>query len=283
MERAASSPNSHDRRSPTPGAVDTREAIRRLKQAMTDQRFVLHYQPLVGARDGVVRGVEALLRWRNPGAEDDDITHLLLNAEHSPVIFKIENWTLAEGFQAAAAWKKAGLSGLRVSVNLSAREFLRADLVRRVQRQITGAGLAPDDVGLEITETSRMFEFEAVADQLERLSEMGIEMWLDDFGTGHSSLEWLIRLPVHGVKIPGGFVERLFTEKRCPIVVGRVIDLAHDLGLEVIAEGVETAGQRDFLAARGCDIFQGFLFYPALPAAELPAALARAAGEPARS
>ncbi|HEV7499496.1 MAG TPA: EAL domain-containing protein, partial [Vicinamibacteria bacterium] len=227
-------------------------------------------------------GVEALLRWGNPGAEDDDITNLLLHAERSPVIFKIENWTLAEGFRAAAAWKEAGLAGLRVSVNLSAREFLRADLVRRVRRQITGAGLAPGDVGLEITETSRMFEFAAVADQLERLSEMGIEMWLDDFGTGHSSLEWLIRLPVHGVKIPGAFVEKLFTEKRCPIIVGRVIDLAHDLGLEVIAEGVETAEQRDFLAARGCDIIQGFLFYAALPAADLPAALARTA-EPARS
>ena len=127
-----------------------------------------------------------------------------------------------------------------------------------------------------------MSDFGAAADRLERLAGMGIELWLDDFGTGHSSLEWLSHLPTHGVKIPGTFVERLFTEPRCQVIVRRVVDLAHDLRLLVTAEEVETAEQRDFLAGQGCDLFQGFLFYPPMPAADLPRALAAAAAAPPR-
>jgi EAL domain-containing protein (putative c-di-GMP-specific phosphodiesterase class I) len=118
-----------------------------------------------------------------------------------------------------------------------------------------------------------MSDFEAAAEQLHQLSQMGIELWLDDFGTGHSSLEWLSRLPTHGVKIAGTFVERLLREKPCQAVVTRVVELAHDLGMSVIAEGVENAEQREMLTRRGTDLFQGFLFHAAMPAEELPAAL----------
>jgi hypothetical protein len=157
-----------DRRSPTPGAVHTRDGIRRLKAAMAQHRFVLHYQPLAAARDGGVTGVEALLRWRDPQEETDAIEDLLRSAERSAVIVKIENWTLAEAFAAAAAWAKEGLTGVRVNVNLSAREFLRADLVRRIERQLARGGISPDSVGLEITETTRMPEIGTVAAQLDR-------------------------------------------------------------------------------------------------------------------
>jgi EAL domain-containing protein (putative c-di-GMP-specific phosphodiesterase class I) len=105
--------------------------------------------------------------------------------------------------------------------------------------------------------------------------ERGLEVWLDDFGTGHSSLEWLSHLPVHGLKVAGTFVERLPSSPRCQAIVTRLIGLAHDLHLRVIAEGVETEAQRDFLAARGCDLLQGFLFSPPLPAQELPRARLR--------
>ena len=206
-----------------------------------------------------------------------NLTDLIWAAERSPVIFKLENWILDRSFQAAAAWEKAGLPDVRVNVNLSAREFPRADLVGRVTRWLAAARLDPSGVGLEITETSSMQSFEAVAEQIEELIDKGMELWLDDFGTGHSSLEWLSHLPLHGVKIPSTFVERLHDEKRCRAIAAGVIALAHDLGLKVIAEGVETGEQRDFLAERGCDFFQGFLFYAALPAARLPSALA---GEP---
>ncbi|HZM52234.1 MAG TPA: EAL domain-containing protein [Vicinamibacteria bacterium] len=281
MERAFVSPAGAERRSPTPAAVHKREAIRRLKDAMQEDRFVLHYQPIVGARDGRVASAEALLRWRTPDREQDSITELIGSVERSPVIFKLENWTLAQALRAARVWRDAGLGGLRVAVNLSAREFPRANVVRRVQQQLAAARLPPTALALEITESSRMEDFGAAADRLEELAALGIELWLDDFGTGHSSLEWLSLLPTHGLKIPGTFVERLLADRRCHVIVRRAIEMAHDLGLRVVAEGVETAEQRDRLAADGCDLFQGFLFFPPMPAEELPGALAAAGAGPA--
>jgi EAL domain-containing protein (putative c-di-GMP-specific phosphodiesterase class I) len=265
-----------ERRSPTPAAAHKREAIRRVKQALAEDRFVLHFQPIVAARDGRVESVEALLRWRHPDEDKDDITELLASVERSPVIFKLENWTLDEAFRAARGWSDAGLAGLRVGVNLSAREFPRADLVGRVKGKLARAGLDASGVALEITETSSMSDFTAAAEQLARLSAMGIELWLDDFGTGHSSLEWLSRLPTHGVKIAGTFVERLLREEPCQAIVTRVVELAHDLDLRVIAEGVESAAQREMLARAGTDLLQGFLFHAAMPAEELPDAVRKA-------
>ena len=125
-----------------------------------------------------------------------------------------------------------------------------------------------------------MSDFAAAKDRLEQLAALGIELWLDDFGTGYSSLEWLSHLPTHGLKIPGTFVKRLGTEPRCQVIVRRAIELAHDLGLRVVAEEVETLEQRDFLTASGCDLFQGFLFYAPMPAEELAAALAGTAARP---
>jgi EAL domain-containing protein (putative c-di-GMP-specific phosphodiesterase class I) len=273
-----------ERRSPTPAAVRKREAIRYLKQALAEQRFVLHYQPIVRADDSRVVSVEALLRWRRPGEEKDDITELLVSVERSPVIFKLENWTLDQAFRAARGWQEAGLTGIRVGVNLSAREFPRADLARRLRRKLARPGLGGAGVALEITETSSMQDFAGAAEQLQQLSAMGIELWLDDFGTGHASLEWLSRLPTHGVKIAGTFVERLLTEKPCRAIVTRVVELAHDLGLRVVAEEVESGEQRDLLARIGVDLFQGFLFYAPMPAEELPEALLGArTGASARS
>ena len=273
MARAKFHPAGRERRSPTPAAARKRSAIHHLKAALAEDRIHLQYQPIVSAADSRVERVEALLRWRKPKQEKQTLTDLIWAAERSPVIFELENWILDRSFRAAAAWEKAGLPSVRVNVNLSAREFPRADLVSRVTRRLAGANLDPIGVGLEITETSGICEFDEVADPIDRLVEKGIELWLDDFGTGHSSLEWLSHLPLHGLKIPGTFVERLHDEKRCQAIVVRVIQLAHDLGLKVIAEGVETIEQRDFLAARGCDFFQGFLFYAALPAKRLPSAL----------
>jgi EAL domain-containing protein (putative c-di-GMP-specific phosphodiesterase class I) len=269
-----------ERRSPTPAAARKREAIRRLKNALAEQRFVLHYQPIVRADDSRVVGVEALLRWRRPDEEKDDITELLASVERSPVIFKLENWTLDQAFRAAREWQEAGLTGVRVGVNLSAREFPRADIVHRLRGKLARAGLGAAGVALEITETSSMSDFTTAADRLERLSAMGIELWLDDFGTGHSSLEWLSRLPACGVKIAGTFVDRLLTEKRCQAIVARVVELAHDLEMRVIAESVESGEQRETLTRLGADLLQGFLFHPPMPAEQLPEALLRA-GTPA--
>ena len=210
-----------ERRSPTPAAARKRTAIRCLQQALEQERLCLHYQPIVDARAGAVERVEALLRWRCPEAEEESLSDLIWAAERSPVIFRLENWVMGQAFQDAARWPRAGLPALRVNVNLSAREFPRADLVARVSGLLDQARLSPAAVAVEITETSRLSDFPAVAAQIERLREMGLELWLDDFGTGHSSLEWLSHLPLHGLKIAGTFVERLSGEPRCRIIVRR--------------------------------------------------------------
>jgi len=275
MERTT--PDAAERRSPTPAAARKREAIRHLKGAMEEDRILLHYQPIVTARDSRIAYVEALLRWQAPERESPDLTGLIRAAERSPVIFKLEHRTLRESFRAAAGWRRGGAGEARLNVNLSAREFGRAGLVGRLARQLRAAGLDPRGVALEITETSRMDAFAAVAGHLDQLIDMGIEIWLDDFGTGHSSLAWLSHLPIHGVKIAGTFVERVLTERRCQVIVRRVIEMAHDLGLRVAAEEVETAEQRRFLVESGCDLLQGFLLHPALPAEDVSRVLAGSA------
>jgi EAL domain-containing protein (putative c-di-GMP-specific phosphodiesterase class I) len=266
-----------ERRSPTPAAARKREAIRALKAGLADEEIVLHYQPVVDLRGGRACAVEALMRWKPPSSGRQPLSELIYSAERSPVIFKLENWVLGQCFAAAAAWRAEGLADVRVNVNLSAREFPRADLAARLGRRIEAAGLQPSDVGLEITETAAISRFDEVADQIERLCAMGIQLWFDDFGTGHSSLEWLSRLPAHGMKIPGLFVDRL-EDRRCRIIVARAIGLAHDLGLKVVAEGVETAAQRDFLVESGCDLFQGFLFYAPMAGDEVASVLGGGGG-----
>jgi EAL domain-containing protein (putative c-di-GMP-specific phosphodiesterase class I) len=282
MDETASPSSARERRSPTPAAARKREAIRRLKQAMAEERFVLHYQPIVGARDGAITGVEALLRWKDGAPETEDLARLVRLAERSPVIFRLQDWTLREACLAAAAWPDPGRAGFRVNVNVSARVLPRSRLVGRLRRQLRSAGLPAGALALEITETSSMEEFAAVAEQLDQMIAMGVELWLDDFGTGHSSLQWLSHLPIHGVKIAGTFVERL-GEERCRVIVTRVLEMAHDLGLRVAAEGVETDEQRGFLVERGCDLLQGFLFHAPVSAEALPGLLARAASGQERS
>jgi EAL domain-containing protein (putative c-di-GMP-specific phosphodiesterase class I) len=274
MERTTTPTSATERRSPTPAAARKREALRYLKAAMAEGRMVMHYQPIVRARGSGIANVEALLRWKAPDAEDHDLEQLIQAAERSPVIFKLEHWTLGESMRAAAAWPRGDA---RLNVNLSAREFVRPGLVGRVSRQMRAAGLDARAVALEVTETSAIDAFDRVALHLDQLIGMGLEIWLDDFGTGHSSLDWLSHLPIHGVKIAGTFVKRILEERRCQVIVTRVVEMAHDLGLRVAAEGVETEEQRAFLAESGCDLFQGFLFHAAMPAAAMGRALAGAA------
>ena len=261
-----------ERRSPTPGAARKRDAIHALKEGVAGGRIDLHYQPIVEPDGLRTVAVEALMRWRRP-ADGPPLSDLIFSAERSPVIFKLENWVLGQSLAAAASWRDAGVTGLRTNVNLSAREFPRAGLVRRLQRMLATHGLDASAIGLEVTETSAICKFDEVAEQIEELKAMGLELWLDDFGTGHSSLEWLGRIPVHGIKIPGTLTKRLEDDPRFRTIVSRAVDLAHDLGLRVIAEGVETVRQRDILGRAECDLLQGFLFHPPVPAAEVPAAV----------
>jgi EAL domain-containing protein (putative c-di-GMP-specific phosphodiesterase class I) len=255
-----------DRRSRSPVEIHKRESIQRLQEAMAGDRLTVEYQPIVEARSGRVVGAEALLHWRAPSREPLDLSALLAAAERSPVIYALERWVLA---RCGEEWKGPALTELRLNVNLSAREFDRPRLPDRLRAALSQSGLDPSRLTLEITETSAIRDPRAVAALLREMKQEGSEVWLDDFGTGHSSLEWLFRLPVDGIKIPGTFVCDVPGDQRAALITASVIDLAHQLGLRVLAEGVERPEQRDWLVERGCDHLQGFLFAPGLPAAEL--------------
>jgi EAL domain-containing protein (putative c-di-GMP-specific phosphodiesterase class I) len=262
-----------ERRSPTPAAHRKREAVRRLKQALAGDDLFLHYQPLADAATGRPVSVEALLRWSAERYEGE-LAQLICAAERSPLIFRLENWTLKQALGTAAAWESEPLASLRLNVNISARGFDRKELAARVLRQAEDAGFPARKLALEITETSALRDLDDVAPELAKLKAAGVERWLDDFGTGHSSLHWLSRLPLDGVKIPAAFVTQLPSDDRCRVIVRRVVELAHELGLRAAAEGVETEEQRAFLQECGCDLLQGYLLFAGMPAETLVRTLA---------
>jgi len=263
-----------ERRSPRADQRRKRESIRRLKQALAEDRLVLRYQPIFQARDLSPVAAEALLRWRSPDEEANDLGELLKAAERSPVIFALENWAMEVCFRDAAAWQSGPLPRLRVNLNLSAREFQRADLIDRVMTARQRHGLDPAKLTLEITETSAIGDPEEVAPLLARLRETRLQLSLDDFGTGHSSLAWLSWFPLDGVKIPGLFVSRLPGDDGCALIVSAVVQMAHRLGLRVTAEGIETDEQMAYLKDLGCDDLQGFLLAGPLSPEEMVARLA---------
>jgi EAL domain-containing protein (putative c-di-GMP-specific phosphodiesterase class I) len=264
-----------ERRSPVPRHVRQRESIRRLKKAMAEHRLTLLYQPIFRAADRRPVAAEALLRWRDPDQEGDDLGELLAAVERSPIIFELETWTMRQCFRDAAGWRRGSLPDLRVNLNLSAREFQRADLPDRVRAEVDRARLDPTGLTLELTETSAIHDPEEVTLVLQKLQAQGIQLWLDDFGTGHSSLAWLTWFETAGVKLPGTFVERLTSDGRAAGITEAAIAMVHGLGERVTAEGIEEQAQLDWLVARGCDHLQGFLLAGPVPADRLPETLAR--------
>jgi EAL domain-containing protein (putative c-di-GMP-specific phosphodiesterase class I) len=262
-----------DRRSPQAHKVRKRESVRRLKLALAENRLVLKYQPIFHARDRRPVAAEALLRWRYPDQEADDLSDLLHAAEHSPVIFTLETWAMQVCFRDAASWQSGPLPDLRVNLNLSAREFRREDLAVRLTQAIGQSRLDPAKITLEITETSAIGSPEEVARLLSRLTDLRLQVWLDDFGTGHSSLAWLSWFPIDGLKIPGLFVSRLPADDRCAVITTAIIEMAHRLGLLVTAEGIENDEQLSYLKGHGCDELQGFRLAEPLPPEDLVARL----------
>jgi EAL domain-containing protein (putative c-di-GMP-specific phosphodiesterase class I) len=265
-----------DRRGAQPAARRKREAIRMLKDALAGDRLVVHYQPLVDARSRRTAGVEALLRWREPRDAVDELPRLVAAAERSPVIFQLERWTVERCGREVAAWPEP-LRRLRVNVNVSAREFDHGGFASRLAGLVRKSGVDPARVSLEITETSALRAPEAVGVLLDGLKAQGFEVWLDDFGTGHSSLAWLRHLPIDGLKIPADFVLGVSSSPRLATIASGVLDLAHALGLRVVGEGVETEADLEWLVARGCDQLQGFLLGPAMSSGDLAERLAASA------
>jgi len=244
----------------------------KLRRAIQERQFVIYYQPQVILRTGRIAGVEALLRWNDPERGLIDPKSFLPIAEDSRLIVPLGQWVLRSACEQVRAWHDLGLP-LRVSVNLSTRQFQQSDFVETVRRILQETGVAPSSLELEITETTAMQNVEATVTLLAALRELGVAVSIDDFGTGYSSLHSLRRFPVTAVKIDPAFIQDVVGAGEGGTIAGAMIDIARSLKIRVIAEGVETEEQFAFLLRRECDEAQGFYFSHPLPPDVLTRAL----------
>jgi diguanylate cyclase (GGDEF)-like protein len=230
-----------------------------LRLAQERGEFALHFQPQVNIRTGALIGFEALLRWNHPEHGMIPPNHFIRLAEDTGLIVEIGEWVLHTACVQARAWLDFGLRGFAIGVNVSARQFASGDLAQRVQRVVRETGLDPAYLELEVTESVAMQDAEQTVETLDALKDIGVRMSIDDFGTGHSSLSYLKRLPVHRLKIDQSFVRDMTSDRNDAAITRAVIALAKSLRLKVIAEGVETEEQRRMLARYGCREIQGYL------------------------
>jgi diguanylate cyclase (GGDEF)-like protein len=254
-------------------------ARRTLDAALDERRIAVHFQPLVNLSSGRIAGFEALARIAERDGSLLPPADFIPVAEDSGLVVPLGEQVLALACQEARGWQPAGVAdrSLTVAVNLSPRQFGPGDLTEIVQQTLERTGLAPSCLHLELTETAIMDLHPDILRQLERIRGLGVEVGLDDFGTGYASLTHLRRLPLSFVKIDQSFVQGLGIELEDARIVSAVVDLAANLGLRSIAEGVETAAQRDWLRDLGCDQAQGYLYARPMPSSRVPAAIRRPA------
>ena len=244
-----------------------------LRVALREQQFVVYYQPQVD-RQGVITGVEALLRWQHPTQGLVLPADFIPVAEDSGMILPLGQWVLETACAQLAAWADwPQTAGLSVAVNVSVHQFRHPDFVDMVIGAIRQSGIAPQRLKLELTESLLADRMEVTIEKMGMLKALGVTLSLDDFGVGYSSLSVLKRLPLDQLKIDKGFVADVLTDPNDAAISRAIIALAQSLSLQVVAEGVETLEQRDFLAYQGCDQFQGYLFAPPLPIKTLDAHL----------
>jgi EAL domain-containing protein (putative c-di-GMP-specific phosphodiesterase class I) len=242
-----------------------------VKRALDKDQLTLFYQPIHEIESRRIVSAEALLRARRQNGEIRSATSIAAGAEEGPDLFRLDSWMMKQAYEDAAHWQKNGGEGVRLNVNLSPREFQEGNVLPRLTRLLTGFKL----VNLEITETAYIERPKQTKRILDDLKNIGIELWLDDYGTGHSSLTHLLDFPVDGVKLPGDFVKRIPGNERAMAVVRSTIALAHELGAKVNAEGVEHEDQLIALKAMGCDYIQGFFFSKPMPLDEFEDTLRR--------
>jgi diguanylate cyclase (GGDEF)-like protein/PAS domain S-box-containing protein len=239
-----------------------------LRNALERNEFVLHYQPQVDLQTGQIVGMEALIRWKHPELGMVPPNRFIGVAEDTGLIVPIGAWVMRTACAQNKAWQDAGLGRLRVAVNLSARQFSAAELLPGIEQVLLDTGLDPSCLELELTESLFMSDVTPAVELLHRMKSLGIQLSIDDFGTGYSSFSYLSRFPIDVLKIDRSFVNDITIDANDAAIVASIIALAHNLRLSVIAEGVETAEQLDYLRHQGCDEMQGYYFSRPLPAHE---------------
>ncbi|MBI5478197.1 MAG: EAL domain-containing protein [Deltaproteobacteria bacterium] len=236
-----------------------------LRRAIEREEFLLHYQPRVDLRSGTITGVEALVRWQHPTQGLVPPARFIPIAEQTRLILPLGDWVLRTALRQQAAWLAAGYP-LRMGVNLAAPQFEQADLANRIARALIDAFAQPDNLELELTESTAMGNPDATTSTLLELKSIGVHVSIDDFGTGYSSLGYLKRFPIDALKIDRSFVRDLGSDPDDATIARAIIGLARSLGHTVVAEGVETREQLRFLMDEGCDEAQGYLLSRPVPA-----------------
>jgi len=242
---------------------------RELRIALRENQFELHYQPQVCTHNKAVCGVEALVRWRHPERGLIPPLSFIPIAEESGLIEELGGWVLNEACRQLAVWRREGIEGIRMAVNLSAHQLRSSDLIDIVGSTMARHGIDHGDLELEVTESVAMHDPEHAIQRLTALRDMGVELAIDDFGTGYSSLAYLKLLPIQTLKLDRSFVKDIESDENDAAISAATIALAHSLGLKVVAEGVETAAQSGFLEAHACDFLQGYLHGRPEPAERL--------------
>ena len=241
-----------------------------LRDAIDHRQLSVHYQPMVDPARRSVIGMESLVRWQHPRLGLLAASRFVPFAEQTGLIRPLGEWVLSTALEQCARWSSVGID-MAIAVNLSARDLPDPLLPDRVEKALSQTNVSPSRLKLEITEGLIMGEPTRSLEVLERLRAMGIELSIDDFGTGYSSLSYLKRLPVHEIKIDRAFVADMLNDAGASAIVRSVIELGHNLGLRVVAEGVESAEQADALSSIGCDGLQGYYISPAVPAENVAA------------
>lgn len=245
-----------------------------LRKAIEREELSIVYQPRVDIETGKVRNAEALLRWNHPNWGPVSPAEFIPLAEESGDIMAFGDWVLKSVCLQNKAWQQAGYAPIQISVNFSAQQFLQKDLVGSIQQILKETELGPEWLEIEITESTILGNEEIITRTLNQLRKWGIRISIDDFGTGYSSLSYLMRFPVHTIKIDRSFISDISKDaSHSQTLISSIISLAHGLHMSVVAEGVETEEQLDFLKKYQCDEAQGYLYSPPVPAAEFEAFL----------
>lgn len=239
-----------------------------LRSALAKEEFILYYQPKVSISNGTVVGMEALLRWLHPQLGFISPTDFIPVAEECGLINEIGDWVIRNAIQQQRIWKELGYKNVPIAINLSARQFGQKDLVENIKGYVLDAGLTPEYIELELTESMLMNMDKKNLDMMNQLNDAGFNLSLDDFGTGYSSLSRLKLLPMKSLKIDQSFVRDIATDENDESIVNATAVLAHAMKMKVIAEGVETQDQLDFLSDLKCEEYQGYLFSRPVPAVE---------------
>ncbi len=251
------------------------ELDRDLDEALAKNQFTLYYQPQLALATGLTGSVEALIRWHHPQKGLVPPLDFIPLAEESGRITEIGRWVIQAACQQLQEWQDSPLAGLRIAINLSGRELGEADLVDYIASCLTRFNVTPEQLEVELTEEIFIANIERNREQLARIRKLGVHLAIDDFGVGYSSLAYLRDFPVDLLKIDRSFITDVTKRHDDAVITRAIINLAHNLGIQVVAEGVETEAQLQFLKDHHCDLAQGYLLSKPIPASELPALLTR--------